>query len=67
MPGVPMQQAIGSLGVENERCAVMIWLTKAGPFWDDVRRHRGDDWLDCEGEVVTDTAVGEAAFRGRGS
>ena len=63
MPGIPMQQAIGSLGVESERRAVMIWLTRAGPFWDDVRRHGGDDWLECDGEVVTDSAVGEAAFR----
>ena len=63
MPGIPMQQAIGSLGVENERRAMMIWLTRAGPFWDDVRRHDGDDWLECNDEVVTDTAVGEAAYR----
>ena len=63
MPGIPMQQAIGSLGVESERRAVMIWLTRGGPFWDDVRRHGRDDWLECNGEVVTDTAVGEAAYR----
>ena len=63
MPGIPMQQVIGRIGVESERRAVMVWLTRAGPFWDDVRRHGGDDWLECEGEVVTDTAVGEAAFR----
>ena len=63
MPGITMQQAISSLGVESERRAVMIWLTSAGPFWDDVHRHGGDDWMECDGGVVTDTAVGEAAFR----
>lgn len=63
MAGIPMQQAIARLGVESERRAVMIWMTRGGPFWDDVRRHGGDDWLECNGEVVTDTAVGEAAYR----
>ena len=46
---VSMQQAIGSLAAESERRAAMIWLTQAGPFWDDVRRHGGDDWLECGG------------------
>ena len=61
--GIPMQQAVGKLGVESQRRAVMVWMTRSGPFWDDVRRHGGDDWLECQGEVATDTAVGEAAFR----
>ena len=64
MPDTPMQQAIGRLGLAvEERRAVMSWLSKAGPFWDDVRRHGGDDWLECDSKIVTDTAVGEAAFR----
>ncbi len=63
MPGVPMQQAIGRLSVESERRAVMGWLTRTGPFWDDLPRHGDNDWLECDGEIVTDTAVGEAAFR----
>ena len=62
MPGMPMQQALQRLTV-NERRAAMSWLTSAGPFWDDLRRHGGDDYLECRGEVVTDFAVGEAAFR----
>ncbi|NKC12031.1 MAG: hypothetical protein GKR94_07460 [Gammaproteobacteria bacterium] len=60
--GMSMQQAIGNLGLESRR-AIMTWLTRTGPFWDDVRRHGEDDWLECKGEIVTDTAVGEAAFR----
>ena len=60
---VSMQQAIGNLATESERRAAMIWLTRAGPFWEDVRQHGGDDWLECGGHIVTDTAVGEAAFR----
>ena len=42
---------------------MMSWLTSRGPFWDDLRQHSPDDYLECGGEVVTDSAVGEAAFR----
>ena len=62
MPGVPIQQALGSLNSE-ERRAVMVWLTRYGPFWDDLLKHGSDDWLECRNEIVTDSAVGEAAFR----
>lgn len=62
LPGVPMQQALQQLA-ENERRSVMSWLTRIGPFWDDLRRHGGDDYLECRGAVVTDSPVGEAAFR----
>ena len=49
----------------NSRRAVMAWLTRHGPFWEDAREHGEDDYLDCfryEDRIVTDTAVGEAAF-----
>ena len=61
-PGVPLQQTLGRLA-ESERRAAIGWMTRSGPFWDDLRRHGPDDWLECRREVVTDTAVGEAAFR----
>ena len=63
LSGMSMQQAIGRLPDRNESRAAMIWLTRAGPFWDDMRRHGADDWLECRGDIVTDSAVGEAAFR----
>ena len=63
VPGMLMQQAIESFGQGNERRAVMTWLTKAGPFWDDLRQHGSGDWLECRDDIVTDTAVGEAAVR----
>ena len=62
IPGLRMQQAVQHLA-ENKRRALMIWLTRSGPFWDDLRRHDADDWLECRGEIVTDTSVGEAAYR----
>ena len=62
MPGVSLQQTLGQLA-ESERRAAFGWLTRGGPFWDDLRRHGAGDWLEYRGEVVTETAVGEAAFR----
>ena len=62
VPGNNMQRAVQGLAA-NERRAVMSWLTRHGPFWDDIRRHEADDWLECRGELVTDSAVGEAAYR----
>ena len=41
----------------------MSWLTRHGGTWDDDRWHTADDWLECCRDIVTDTAVGEAAFR----
>ncbi len=62
VPGVRMQEAVQRLA-DNERRALMIWLTRGGPFWDDFRRHDANDWLECRGEIVTDTSVGETAYR----
>jgi hypothetical protein len=46
----------------DQRQAFLVWLTKGGPYWESVRRHQGDDWLECRGEIVTDSAVGEAGY-----
>ena len=40
----------------------MQWLNHHGPFWEDVRQHGVNDWLEYNGTIVTDTAVGEAAY-----
>ncbi|MDP1951822.1 MAG: hypothetical protein Q8K59_12180 [Nitrosomonas sp.] len=57
-----MQQAVQQLN-QDERRAVMGWLTQHGPFWEDECCHEPDDYLEYQGRVVTDTALGEAAFR----
>ena len=62
VPGVWMQQAVQGLPA-NQRRALMSWLTQHGPFWDDIRHHEADHWLECRGDIVTDSAVGEAAHR----
>ncbi len=65
-PSLNMQQGIAALP-RNEQRAVMAWLTKRGPFWEDERLHPGSDYLACDEDVVTDTALGEAAWRARDS
>lgn len=63
MPGVPMPAAVQGLN-EAQRRSVLQWLNRSGPFWDEERQHGEDEWLeDAEGEIVTDSAVGEAAYR----
>ena len=62
LPGVSLQQAIGRFA-ESERRSAMGWLTRDGPFWDDSRSHAADEYLECRGDIVTDSAVGEAAYR----
>ena len=57
-----LQESLRHL-TNTERRAVMSWLVRGGPFWDDLRRHRPDDYFRCGEEVVTDSSVGEAAFR----
>lgn len=46
----------------DERRALLQWMTTEGPFWNDTQVHGGNDYLECNGEIVTDTAVGEAAY-----
>lgn len=46
----------------NKRHSIMQWLTRTGPFWEDERMHGSDDYLMCLNEIVTDSAVGEAAW-----
>ena len=38
-------------------------LRAAGRSGDDLRQHSGDDYLECGDDIVTDSAVGEAAYR----
>ena len=54
-------EVIRYLDRDSQR-ALMQWSQRYGPFWDDLREHMGDDWLEYDGEIVTDTAVGEAAY-----
>ncbi len=61
-PDVPVQRAIAWLSPDQRRAA-MQWWTRGGPFWDMDRQHGADEWFECQGEIVTDDALGEAAYR----
>ncbi len=61
-PRESMQQAVQQFE-SNERRAVMVWLTQHGPFWEDDRIHSANEYLEYQGQVVTDTALGEAVIR----
>ncbi len=56
-----LRQAVQGFSRE-ERSALMQWLTQHGPFWDEVRKHGPNDWIESNGKIVTDTAVGEVAW-----
>ena len=57
-----MPQAITGFSKTQQR-AIMLWLTRTVPHWEDQRTHSSDDYLESDDEIVTDTAIGEAAFR----
>ncbi len=57
-----MQQAIQGLPTAQRR-AWMQWLTRQGPYyWEDAQLQDENDWLEVNDEIVTDTAIGEAAI-----
>lgn len=45
---------------QDEKRAILGWLQKSGPFWEAA--HNPNLWLWHGDEIVTDTAVGEAAY-----
>lgn len=55
-------QFLGKLPSE-ERQAVTQWLTRSGPFWEDGPRHGTEDYFLYNDDFVTNSAVGEVAFR----
>ncbi len=57
-----MYQVIGQLD-KDKRGVLLLWLTRKGPFWDEVQVHNQNDYLECNEDIVTDTAIGEAASR----
>ena len=61
-PGIRLEPALRAVR-PDERRLFLSWLNRGGPFWDDSRRHTPNDRLECGGEVVTNSSVGEAAFR----
>lgn len=59
--GKNIYQAISLWDIEPRR-ALLGWLTKFGPFWEDIRKHSEDDFFAYKDLIVTGSAVGEVAF-----
>ncbi|MFS8065728.1 MAG: hypothetical protein ACMG6S_05070 [Byssovorax sp.] len=57
-----LRQILGSMPDRNLRSVFLTWLANKGPFWDDEPLHRPDDWFAVNGEIVTETGLGEAAM-----
>ena len=57
-----VQDIVKNLTDRNRRRQIMAWLANKGPFWDDERLHTSDDYLEVSDDIVTDTAIGEAAM-----
>lgn len=54
-------QVINSIEKSKAR-ALMGWLSRTGPYWEDTRGHSEGEYFECKENVVTDTAIGECAF-----
>ena len=64
MPRVTLLPAISQIPNPNLKRAILSWLARNGPFWEGDKEHSGSDWLEySNGSIVTDTGIGEAAFR----
>lgn len=61
-PNLSFREAVKS-APKNVVQLVLAWLTKNGPFWEDLRTSNEDDYFEYEGEDVTDLGLGEAARR----
>lgn len=62
MPGLDLRQVVKKTGDRNFIQQVVNLLSKRGPFWSENRRHSEDDYFAYRNEVVTDTAIAEAAW-----
>ena len=60
-PTTSMFEAVQTFARDEKR-ALLLWLTRYGPFWEDVPFHGSDHWLECDNDIVTETALGEAAY-----
>ncbi|MFM2045032.1 MAG: hypothetical protein RLY86_3608 [Pseudomonadota bacterium] len=59
--GLTFQQVVAQLTADRRR-QILTWKTKEGPIWDAPPRHTGDDYFQCGDDIVTESAVAEAAW-----
>ena len=63
IPNVSMQGALHKALSRNELRSAMAWLNQQGPYWDDIRKHCSEDYMECGNKLVTESSMGEAAYR----
>ena len=55
-------QEIQKFPLEQKR-VILSWLTRQGPFGEDTLEHDFNEVFECHDDIVTDTGLGEAAYR----
>jgi hypothetical protein len=58
-----LREAVQRIGNQGITRAVMLWLDRTGPFADDVLTRNPNEWYELDGNVITETAIGEVAAR----
>ena len=61
LPGLPLFVAVSQFSREEQR-ALKAWLTSTNLCWDHQRRHTPDDYFECDDQIVTGSALAEAAY-----
>lgn len=60
-PTTTVFEAIQQFSLEEKR-VVLGWLMRQGPFWDDNPEHNSDECFESGEELVTGSAIAEAAL-----
>ena len=55
-----LREVIGKTNNPENKRRILTWLDRDGPFWDDPPIHSDNEYFECNGEVVTETALAEA-------
>ncbi|MBF0612258.1 MAG: hypothetical protein G8345_07555 [Magnetococcales bacterium] len=62
-PEYSFAQLVRVSGDRDFRNALLNWLGKDGPFWEEHRQANADDYFEHDGVDVTDSGLAEAARR----
>jgi hypothetical protein len=60
-PSLDFRGAVYSVPKHIPLRSVLEWLTKQGPYWDDVRTPVPDDYFEHNAQDITHSGIGEAA------
>ncbi|MEH8021516.1 hypothetical protein [Rheinheimera metallidurans] len=60
---INFRQSVQKLN-QAQRSALLQWITRSGPFWDENKSHSSEEYFELEtGDIVTDTCLAEAALQ----